>query len=69
MGRILRTSEILSDREATNHGKEAAETTEHGLLRVQAPERIILKAVVNLVAKGEEMVKKGNDTLQLTSVP
>ena len=31
MGRILRTSEILSDRKATNNGKEAAETTEHGL--------------------------------------
>jgi len=27
------------------------------------------QAVINLVAKGEEMVKKGNDTLQLTSVP
>ena len=32
MGRVLRTTEILSDRETTNKGKEAAETTEIGLL-------------------------------------
>ena len=43
MDRVLRTSEILSDRETTNNGKEAAETTENGLLRVQAPKRIILR--------------------------
>ena len=31
MDRVLRTTEILSDRKTTNNGKEAAETTEIGL--------------------------------------